>query len=241
MTHVPYSTGHGKKCCIGVSSSLAPDIVFFPCNIFFFELSYNVHMMTETEFSDRETAHRIGEGNREAAAAFVKKHERLVWHIVHRMISLPSEREDACQDIFLKIFRNIAHFRFECRLSTWVGQVAYNHCLNALGKRRLRTTWQASSGDPLEDIPMAGDPGPERITESNDTASRVRALLQRLRPPYSIILTLYHLDGFSYSEIAEMMKMPEGTVKSTLFRARKMLSRQVERTYEREELCSTGT
>jgi len=147
-----------------------------------------------------------------------------------------ADREDLCQDVFLKVYQNLNSFRHESKLSTWIAKIAYNTCINHLQKKKVPLFDDRSSDvQSLEEIP--GDPMlPDGLTEKSDIAHRLQLEIGRMSLQYRTILTLYHLDEISYAEIGKIMNLPEGTVKSHLFRARKQLRNRLMSKYRKEEL-----
>ena len=191
------------------------------------------------ERTDKELAAAVIAGDEGAAVEFVRRYERLVTHIVFRMICNASDREDLCQDVFLRVLKNLKRFRHESKLSTWIGQIAHNHCINYLKKKRSVLFDDNTQTITIENV--AGESRtPEELAQASDLSASVQKEISKLKIPYRTVLTLYHVDEMSYAEIAEIMSMPEGTVKSYLFRARKMLSKALENQYRRESLCSTA-
>lgn len=185
---------------------------------------------------DRALIEKILVGDSGAFAEFIAQYQRLVSHIVFRMIDNTTDREDICQDVFIGLFRGLKDFRFESKVSTWVGRVAYYRCINHLEK--MKTPLFGDLGDEdwnLDDV-AGSAPRPDDVAESRDVSARVREEIGKLPEQFRVILTLYHLDQMSYHEIAEIMKLPEGTVKSHLFRARKLLKRRLAARYRPEEL-----
>jgi len=179
---------------------------------------------------------RIRAGNQKAFQSFIEKYQRLVSHIVFRMVSNTADREDICQDIFLKVYQNVAGFRFECKMSTWIAKIAYHACINHLQKKKIPLFRNGSPEDKsFADISGENKP-PDAFTEERDIASRLQAEIDKLDPPFRTILTLYHVDEMSYAEIGKIMDLPEGTVKSYLFRARKRLRERLISKYQREEI-----
>jgi RNA polymerase sigma-70 factor (ECF subfamily) len=166
----------------------------------------------------------------------VNAYQKLIYHIVYRMIDHPQDREDLFQDIFFKAYKNLAKFRFESKFSTWIGRIAYNTCINYLRKHKV----------PLLADTLREDEGEaEHIISETDTGSVVNRefiseLLKReiaqLPPQYKLLITLYHLHGMKYSEISKITNLPSGTVKNYLFRARQMLKAQMLARYRKEDL-----
>ncbi len=166
----------------------------------------------------------------------VENYQKLVAHIVFRMIPNASEREDICQDIFLKVYQNLSHFRFESKLSTWIGRIAYNTCINVLEKKKAVLFDDFAAGDQsILDYSMPEN-SPLKLAEKDDLSIRIQKEIEKIPVHYKTILTLYHLEEMSYAEIGEIMNLPEGTVKSYLFRARKHLKERLLAKYQPEEL-----
>lgn len=177
-------------------------------------------------------------GHGEAFEALIDRYQRLVVHIVHRMILNAEDRQDICQDVFIKVYRSIAGFRFEAKLSTWISRIAYNTCLNHLQKKHEELLDEALPPiESLDEVPTE-TPGPDTIVTRQDISLRLRAEIEQLPVIYRTILSLYHLEEMSYSEIGEIMDLPEGTVKSYLFRARKHLKRRLTSRYTEEDVWS---
>ena len=188
--------------------------------------------MEWSEQDTRDMVKQVAEGDSRACERLIRNHERLVGHIVMRMIPRPSDREDICQDVFCRVFLHLAGFRFECKLSTWIGKIAYNTCLHHLEKKR-----EIPGSDRSEIHPMAtnGSRSPEAAAEAADLASRLRIEMDCLAPQDRIILTLFHLDDLGYKDISNILGLPQGSVKSRLFRARQRLKERLLKTDSNEE------
>ena len=158
-------------------------------------------------------------GNRKAFESLVERHQRLVSHFVFRLIDKPEDREDVCQDVFLKVYENLGGFKFESKLSTWIARIAYNTCLNHLEKKKLPLFNDLTSDERSLDTVPGNIPGPHELAQGKELSVLLRSEIDKLPVHYRTVLTLYHLDQMSYNEISEIMSLPEGTVKSHLFRA----------------------
>ncbi len=193
-------------------------------NIFFIALSHGVFM------DEKKLVQRVLAGERSAFSELIKQYERLVAHVVYRLIDHTMDREEVAQDVFVKIFEKLSEFNFQSKLSTWIATIAYRHAVNTLKKNKKH-----ADNDSLDDItfdPFSEDIGFDQV----DMNAFVQAAVEKLPTPYRAILTFYHLEGFSYQEIMEAMNMPEGTVKNYLFRARQKLRTLLEPHVEREKL-----
>jgi RNA polymerase sigma-70 factor (ECF subfamily) len=169
-------------------------------------------------------------GERNAFSDLIERYKKLVSHIVFKIVKSSEDREDIAQDVFVKVYQNLADFNGDCRLSSWIGRIAYNTSLNHLGKKR-KELWEDGSPDNSMDSLIDGARLPDEMASNSDIAARMRGEISQLPAPYNLIITLFHLDEMSYQEIYEITGMPEGTVKSYLFRARRELKRRLERKY----------
>lgn len=179
---------------------------------------------------------RIQAGNTEVFRELIDKHQRLVSHIVFRLIDQSEDREDLCQDVFMKVYQNLPRFRHESKLSTWIATIAYNTCINYLQKKKIPLFDDKTPDTITLDDVSGHDSPPDKSAESEDIRVRLVNAIDTLDRRYRAIITLYHLEGMSYAEIADILKLPEGTVKSYLFRARKQLKDRLLLHYQREEL-----
>lgn len=194
---------------------------------------------------DKDLVSHVLRGDHAAFARIVKNTEALVASIVYKMIPGQEDRKDIAQDIYLKAFHKLAGFKFQCKLSTWIGQIAYNTCLSWLEKKKLVLPEglrgdHDSHEDPLDQLSnhranLFDQPSAAPLLEKQRNAI-INAAIDQLSPVYKTIVSLYHQQELSYAEIAEMTSLPEGTVKSYLFRARKALKDHLLLQYKKEEL-----
>ena len=179
---------------------------------------------------------KILSGNTEEFKTIVQKYQRLVCHIVFRMIHKQEEREDICQEVFIQVYQNLGNFKFESKLSTWIARIAYNRCINYLEKKKIPLFDDLSPAKESIETQSGDSFAPDTFTEHQDRSSRLQVEIDKLPVQFRTILTLYHLDEMKYHEIGEILELPEGTVKSYLFRARKLLKQRLTAKYKPEEL-----
>lgn len=190
----------------------------------------------EKSMTNEQLIKHILSGHVEAFRTLIVAHQKLVYHIVLRMGVSEAEREDVCQDIFVKIYRNLSRFQFESKLSTWIATIAYNTCINHLKKKKVPLWNDFASEEKTIEGNLSNDALPDNFTENQDLAERLQTEIDKLPPQLRTILSLYHLDEMSYAEIAQALSLPDGTVKSYLFRARKLLKQRLLQKYQQEEL-----
>ena len=174
-------------------------------------------------------------GDADAFRDVVLAHQRLVAHVVFRMTGNAADAEDLCQDVFVKVYQNLGGFRVESKFSTWVGRIAYNTCINHLQKKRMPLFGDMRNGLEGPDDEAGEGELPDAYAEGRDLKARLEREMACLPGLQRTVLTLYHVDEMSYIEIGEMLGMPEGTVKSHLFRARKRLKERLMKKYRVEE------
>lgn len=188
--------------------------------------------------ADRHQIAQIMAGDERAFSQLVEGHKRLVSHVVFRLIPGESDREDLCQDVFLKIYQNLSRFEYKSKLSTWIARIAYNTCLNFLEKKKLPLYEDLAPDGTTVDDCLSDSESPVQWAQSRQVATRLCNEIDRLPVHYGLILSLYHLQEMSYAEIGRILSMPDGTVKSYLFRARQMLKEKMLAEYAQEELCA---
>ncbi len=188
----------------------------------------------EDQKDDNSLIERILAGETDAFEEIIRDYGRLVNHIVYRMIPNITDREDICQDVFVKVYQNLSSFRSDAKLSTWIGRITTNRCMDFLGKKSLPLADEAF--DKATESAIDNEQRADERTELAEISVLLKNEINKLPAVYKTIITLYHLDENNYAEIGKILKMPEGTVKSYLFRARKMLRQQLSASYNQEEL-----
>lgn len=179
---------------------------------------------------------KILSGDTEEFRILIEEYQRLVSHVVFRMIPKQADQEDICQDVFIQVYQNLGNFKFESKLSTWIARIAYNRCINYLEKKKTPLFDDLSPDEESFETQSEDSIAPDTFSEHHDRSSRLQVEIDKLPIQYRTILTLYHLDEMKYHEIAKILELPEGTVKSYLFRARKLLKQRLTAKYQPEEL-----
>ena len=168
-----------------------------------------------------------------AFEAIVRAHQDRVYSFCARMLSDREDALDAAQEVFLSAWRNLAGFRGEAALSTWLLRIAANRCLNRIRRRKSlserEAPWPESPGEEGEGIifqPAADETErPDRLAETCEMGEILTEALSRLDPGSRWMVLLSDVEGFSYEEIATLAEVPVGTVKSRLHRARMAMRR----------------
>lgn len=182
---------------------------------------------------DKALVSQVLSGDKQAFRMLIKQNERLVGHMIARLIDRHEDREELCQDVFLKVYEKLGEFTFQSKLSTWIATIAYRHGINHLRKKKIEIRELPDDDDREQFISTENV---EEDFSDRQLDAMVMNLIDQLPPQYKAILTLYHVQEMSYPEIVEITGMPEGTVKNYLFRARQLLKEKVKKYLGKEEV-----
>lgn len=168
----------------------------------------------------------------------IEQYKRLVSHIVFKMVPNNYDREDICQDVFIKVYQNLENFKFESKLSTWIGRIAYNRCLNFLEKKKLPLFDDLVKNEEITIDSLKGESKtPAELAITKDISQILKDEIENLPAQYKLIITMFHIDDLTYDEIGKITGLASGTVKSHIFRGRKMLKDRLVLKYDEEDLC----
>jgi len=188
--------------------------------------------------SDEQLVERAKRGDRRAFRMLVDRHKRMVFNVGWRMLRNREDAEDAAQEAFFRAFRSMRTFRGQAKFSSWLYQSAVNVCLSFAESAHAKQTFVElrEDADGADAHFIDGDMNPEDIVAQEDFGERIRALVGTLPPRYRAVITLYYLEERSYQEVAEILEIPMGTVKTHLHRAKECLRKSILEHYRREEL-----
>ena len=183
---------------------------------------------------DKALVSQVLSGDRRAFRMLIKQNERLVGHMIARLIDRHEDREELCQDVFLKVYEKLGEFTFQSKLSTWIATIAYRHGINHLRKKKIEIRELPDEENFREQFISL-----ENVEENysdQQLDGLVLSMIEKLPPQYKAILILYHVQEMSYPEMVEITGLPEGTVKNYLFRARQLLKEHVKKYLGKEEV-----
>jgi len=192
---------------------------------------------------DRELVQRWQAGDASCFDTLVRRHQRRVFGLLMRMLGSAQDAEDVAQETFLNLHRHGHRFRSEARFSTFVYRVAVNAALNrrrSLGRRRARMEAleaRQSAGDDLPSTPRS----PEDSALGGEAQAQVHGAILALPPKLRAPLVLYDIEGMPYSEVAAVLELAEGTVKSRIHRARQALRESLRGYWERAQSDGEAT
>jgi RNA polymerase sigma-70 factor, ECF subfamily len=186
---------------------------------------------------DAELVARWQGGDLRAFETLVRRHERRVFRLLYRMLGSREEAEDATQEAFLSLHRHGHRFRREARFSTFLYRVAANAALNrrrSLGRARARAE-EFGRRHQVGDEGPTTLPDPEAAVQGAQVQVAVQQALLELAPDLRMAVVLFDIEGRAYKEIADVLGIPEGTVKSRIHRGRSALRESLRGVLDRRE------
>jgi RNA polymerase sigma-70 factor (ECF subfamily) len=175
--------------------------------------------------SDEELVELCKQHDHEAFTVLVDRYKNRIHWMVRRMVG-GLEDEDFTQEVFLRVYQAFPSFRSGSKFSTWIYKIAHNLCLSELRKRKRRGEHVSMEEEGEEKVHWllreSGEDLEEQI-ERRDFSRNVQALVEKLPTPHRTALTLFYVNQVRYEEIAEIMNIPMGTVKTYIHRARARL------------------
>jgi len=204
-----------------------------------------VNNITGQNTIDHELVDRVLSGETNVFGIIIKNTENLVAKIIFEMIVNDGDRKDIAQDVYLKAYQKLPGFKFQSKLSTWIGQICYNTCIDHLRKKKLvlaesiYETETDSSNDLLDMMNTVQgniDEPVDILIIGKNISEIVKKKIEKLSPVYKTLISLYHNEELSYDEIGAITGLPPGTVKSYLFRARRELKNDLLLHYKKEDL-----
>lgn len=180
---------------------------------------------------DKQLVQRFRAGDRAAFDELVRRHYGRAYTLAYRMLGDPDSASDAVQAGFVRAYRGLASYRQTAAFTTWLYRIIVNVCLD-MGRRSGRVQAVPLEGNAEDEGPSVGDTladqtgTPEDAVLQRERAMAVQAALLALTPHYRAVLVLYELQGLPYEDVARVLGVPVGTVKSRLNRARAAFAEQ---------------
>jgi len=185
-----------------------------------------------SQHEDQELVRRTLRGDKEAFEMIVRRYQQPVVNYIGRMVREREMALDFSQEIFLKVYASLGSYRPQYKFSTWLFKIASNFMIDHWRKKKLATTSIDQSFDFEDDgrrLQIADDSfSVGRQYEFKEIRGRIDAALERVPPAFRELFVWRHVDGLSYEEMAEIKKLPLGTVKNRVFQAKEMLRKLLE-------------
>lgn len=180
---------------------------------------------------EKELIRQAKSGNLKAYEEIIGLYEKKVFSTIYYMVKNDNEVEDIAQEVFIKIYKNLGDFKEESSLYTWIYRITVNVCIDELKKRKkvvyLNEKIDTKDGEVELQLPDDSK-SPTDIAEDNDLKDKLEKCIKKLPESQRMMIILRDIKGFTYMEIAEIMKMNLGTVKSKINRARASLKELLE-------------
>jgi len=178
---------------------------------------------------------RARAGDAEAFEQLIEPHVGRLYNYLARMVGDPFDAEDLTQEVILRAHRAIGSFRGGATFQTWLYRIATNIAVDALRRRGRRSARVSSLDDPLQaeegavarDVPDT-QRDPQQLAEASELVEEVQKAISELSPKLRAVVVLFDLQGLTYEEISQALRLPLGTVKSRLFNARSRLKQILE-------------
>lgn len=186
--------------------------------------------------SDQEVVEWALKGHERAYRELVRRYERPVFSLVYRMVRHRERAEDLTQETFVKALNALESYRPDYKFSSWIFKIANNAAIDQLRRKELETLSidgapDADSADTARESTLqlrdAGE-SPLDELEARELGSAIERAIGQLRPEYRSCIILRHVEGYPYEEIAELLELPLGTVKTYIHRARNELKQILE-------------
>src|SRR6201996_5187244 len=169
----------------------------------------------------------------QAYEELIQRFQQPVYSVVYRLLGNPNDASDVVQDVFLKIFRSVGSFREQSSLRTWIYRIAVNEAHNH--RRwfsrhcRREVSLENEREEQTQVLELAADPGPSPYDQALDSETRtlIEQALTHINPSFRTAVVLRDIENLSYEEIAEILQLSLGTVKSRILRGREALRREL--------------
>lgn len=187
--------------------------------------------MNATPVSDHELVTRAQLGSETAYRELLDRYQRPVFSIILRMIRDREQAEDLAQETFVRVFNHIGRYDPRYKFSSWIFKIATNLTIDWIRRKELNTvsidgSRNAVTSDEMEASAItivSEDENPEELLEAKELGEEIEQAIGKLRPEYRAAILLRHVEGREYQEIAEIMALPLGTVKTYIHRGRNEL------------------
>lgn len=191
--------------------------------------------MDYAPLSDQQVIEYALEGRESAFRELIGRYERPVFSLIYRLVRDRERAEDLAQDTFIKVLNALDRYDPSYKFSSWIFKIAHNTALDQLRRKEPETL--SLDGSPhartAAEIqatvltPASGDETPEEFTASREVGAEIERAIGTLRAEYRTAIILCHVEGRPYDEIAEIMGVPLGTVKTFIHRGRNELKKQL--------------
>lgn len=182
---------------------------------------------------DLELVRQAQNGSTAAFEQLVQRHDRQVLVIAARYVANSEEAKDIYQEVFLRVYRGLKHFKMQSEFSTWLHRITVNVCLTHRSRKKKHAALSIDDDDDeTHAVELRHDEQTDQHSMNAELREHVRSALEELSAKQRLVFTLKHYEGYKLREIAALMKCTEGTVKRYLFLATQHLRARLKVVYE---------
>jgi RNA polymerase sigma-70 factor (ECF subfamily) len=182
--------------------------------------------LSENAAADMELVKEARRGNEKAFARLMNRYRDSIYYMLLKMVNNQSDAEDLTIEAFGKAFRNLDSYTPKFAFSTWLFRIATNNCVDFIRKKQLSPAPYDSYQDNIDNVTIniqSDLPDPEESLINRQKIAALKDIVNQLKPRYRSLIELRYYKEYSYEEISEELKIPIGTVKAELFRAKTLL------------------
>lgn len=193
-----------------------------------------------TDLKEKDLIGKAKQGDMHAFEELILKHEKIVYNLALRMMNHSEDAKDISQEVFLKAYRSLANFDERSAFSTWLYRITHNTCIDEMRRRKgkqnysLEEELENEEGSMQRQIADEGDTPEESLLREEQKSELLQAL-ENLSEEHKAAIILRDVKGFSYEEIAEILEVSLGTVKSRISRGRNQLKNEILKMREQNE------
>ena len=193
-----------------------------------------------TDLKERDLIRKAKQGDMHAFEELILKHEKIVYNVALRMMNHGEDAKDISQEVFLKAYRSLSNFDERSAFSTWLYRITHNTCIDEMRKRKGKQSYsleeelENEEGSMQRQIADEGDT-PEESLLREEQKSEILQALDNLSAEHKAAIILRDVKGLSYEEIAEILELSLGTVKSRISRGRNQLKNEILKMREQNE------
>jgi RNA polymerase sigma factor (sigma-70 family) len=185
-----------------------------------------IHVLSDKAKSDLLLVEKAKKGSEKAFASLMSRYRDSIYYMLLKMVNNPSDAEDLTIEAFGKAFRNIESYTPKFAFSTWLFKIATNNCVDFIRRKQLSPTPLDHLQDSLDNVTVniqSDLPDPEESLINHQKIAALKDIVNQLKKRYKALIELRYYKEYSYEEISTELKLPIGTVKAQLYRAKTLL------------------
>jgi RNA polymerase sigma factor (sigma-70 family) len=193
------------------------------------------HLSEKGQYDYKLVQKALNDKDQKAYAELMSRYREPIYFMLLKMVNNKDDADDLTVEAFGKAFRRLEQYTPQFAFSTWLFKIATNNCIDFIRKKRIRAVsidagFQTDDGDVIEISVKDSVMDPAEALQKEERIRKMREIVDKLKPRYRRLVELRYFDEKAYEEIAEELKLPLGTVKAQLFRAREFLFQMMQST-----------